>query len=175
MLLLIAVLALASTAFLLLRYVKRLDRQVPVQKTISAEPPPNARPLFQQSAEELRLESKEREARNMARREYRAQAKQRELIDSALLAWRENKNVKTTSGLLDAAVKSGLEGAFARAAKEILEDFRADGLSEISAGDLAELLRAHLNSLPAAERASGELFWLKQEISQLLGVGSAAR
>jgi hypothetical protein len=169
MLLLIAVLALASTAFLLLRYVKRLDRQVPVQKTISSEPPPNARPLFEPSREELRLESKEREARNIARREYRAQAKQREIVDAALLAWRENKNVRTTSELLHAAVKSGLEGAFARAAKEILQDYRSSESHSVSPGDLAMLLESHVGLLPNSERSSGELFWLRQEIARLTG------
>ena len=87
MLLIIAVLASLSAAFLLFRYAKRRP-EPPVHKTISTEPPPNARPLFAPTDEELRRETDEKAARSIARREYRAKAKVRESIDAALLDWR---------------------------------------------------------------------------------------
>lgn len=166
MLLLIPVLASLSAAFLLFRYAKRRP-ELPVHRTISTEPPLNARPLFAPTDEELRRETDERAARSIARREYRAKAKAREAIDSALLDWRAERNARTASQLLHIAATNDLEGAFLRAANEIIEDFRASRFTGPAEGDLAALLDSHLRLLPAEERSSGELFWLKQEISKL--------
>ena len=166
MLLIIAVLASLSAAFLLFRFAKRRP-ELPVHKTISTEPPLNARPLFAATDEELRRDADEKAARSIARREYRAKAKARESVDAALMDWRAERNVRTAARLLRVAIDSDLEGAFSRAANEIIEDFRASRLSGIAESDLAALLDSHLRLLPAEERSSGELFWLKQEISKL--------
>lgn len=166
MLLIIAVLASLSAAFLLFRYAKRRP-ELSGHRAVSAEPPVNARPLFAPTNEELRRESDEKSARSIARREYRAKAKQRESLDRALLDWRAERNVRTASQMLLVAATSGLEGAFSRAANEIIEDFRASRFTGLAKSDLAGLLDSHLRLLPAEERSSGELFWLKQEISDL--------
>lgn len=174
MLLLIAVLASLSAAFLLFRYSNRREPERPAPTFISTEPPPNARPLFEPTKEELRREADEKAAKAIARREYRASAKARESVDKALLDWRSDRNVKTASELLRVATSSGLEGAFARAANEIIEDLRASRLTGIAESDLAALLDSHLRLLPAEERSSGELFWLKQEIADLAGTRAAS-
>ena len=57
MLLLVAVLAVVSVAFLLFRFAKRHDSGPLAQIPISNEPPVNARPLFAPSADELRREA----------------------------------------------------------------------------------------------------------------------
>ncbi|MFT3742941.1 MAG: hypothetical protein QM785_01480 [Pyrinomonadaceae bacterium] len=174
MLLLIAVLATLSAAFLLFRYAKRRDPELPVQQTISIEPPLNARPLFEPTDEELRRESEEKAARAIARREYRAKAKAREAVDSALNDWRTDRTSKTAAELLRVATESRLEGAFSRAANEIIEDFRLSRFTGITESDLAALLDSHLRLLPAEERSSGELFWLKQEIADLAETRAAS-
>ena len=166
MLLLIAVLASLSAAYLLFRYAKR-SPELPVHRTISTEPPLNARPLFAPTDEELSRETDEKAARAIARLEYRAKAKARESVDAALLDWRAERNVRTASELLYIAATNGLEGAFSRAANEIVEDFRASRFTGLAESDLAALLDSHVRLLPAEERSSGELFWLKQEISKL--------
>lgn len=171
MLLLIAVLASLLAAFLLFRLAKRRP-ELTVHRTISTEPPLNARPLFAPTDEDLRHETDEKAARAIARREYRAKAKAREALDSALLDWRAERNVRTASQLLHIAATNGLEAAFSRAANEIIEDFRASRLSGIAESDLAALLNSHLRLLPAEERSSGELFWLKQEIAKLSEPGT---
>lgn len=167
MLLLIAVLASLSAAFLLFRYAKRSDPELPVHQTISTEAPSGARPLFAPTDEDLQRESSEKVARSIARREYRAKAKERESVDTALLNWREDRNAKTAAELLRVVTTTNLEGAFSRSASEIIEDYRASHLLGIAESDLAALLDSHLKLLPAGERSSGELFWLKQEIADL--------
>ncbi|MEQ1605102.1 MAG: hypothetical protein ABL999_09550 [Pyrinomonadaceae bacterium] len=166
MLLLIAALAFLSAAFLLFRYAKRRPELL-VHRTISTEPPLNARPLFEPTDEELRRDAVEKAARAIARREYRAKAKAREAVDAALRDWRAERNVRTAAELLHLAAANGLEGAFSRAANEIIEDFRASRFTGIAESDLAALLDSHQRLLPAEERSSGELFWLKQEIADL--------
>ena len=167
MLLLIAVLASLSAAFLLFSNARRRDHELSFHRPISIEPPPNARPLFAPTDEDLRRETDEKAARSIARREYRAKARARESIDSALLDWRADRSAKTAAELLRVVTSSGLEGSFSRAANEIINDFRAARLTDISESDLAALLDSHLRLLPAEERSSGELFWLKQEITDL--------
>lgn len=168
MLLIIAVLALLSAAFLLFRYAMRRHTKLPTpDPTYPLEPPSNARPLFEPTEEDLRRELAEREAKTIASREYRSRAKAREEIDNALNAWRAERNALAAGELLRSTAKFSLEGSFYRAAKEILDDFHASRTVRLDAGDLAALLDSHVRLLPAEIRSSGELFWLKREIADL--------
>ena len=83
--------------------------------------------------------------------------------------------MRTASELLHIAATNGLEGAFSRAANEIIEDFRSSRLLGIAESDLAALLDSPLRLLPAKDRSSGELFWLKQEIVGLRERGNRSQ
>ena len=166
MLLLIAVLAFLSAAFLLFRFSKRRNHELPDTIPISIEPP-NARPLFEPSDAELRLEANKQEAIEIARREYRANQASRAVVDAALSNWRKVRDRKAAVELLRVTAVSGLDGDFSKAATEIIEHFRESGVAGITTNDLALLLDSHYRLLSANERASGELFWLKQEIGKL--------
>ncbi|MGB7202593.1 MAG: hypothetical protein WBD16_10030 [Pyrinomonadaceae bacterium] len=170
MLLLIAVLAFLSAAFLLFRFTRRHDPGFSAQNTIPLEPPLNARPLFAPSEDELRREETRTLARKIARREYRAKAAARATIDEALSNWRSVSDLKNTSELLRVSAEAGQIGDFSRAANEIIEVFRKSGIDGLTRGDLAALLDSHYRLLPSGEQASGELFWLREEIAKLAQV-----
>jgi hypothetical protein len=167
MLLLIAVLAVVSAAFLLFRFSRQ--REIGSYHQLNSDvPPPNARPLFAPTDDELCREIAEKKARSIARREYRAKAEARAAVDKCLLAWRDSPDSIHTAELLRETAEHGIEGDFARAAGEIVKTFRSSGIQGVtSSGDLAALLDSHYRLLPAAERSSGELFWLKEEIARL--------
>jgi len=167
MLFIIAVLAFLSAAFLLFRYSRRqapeLTRQIPNY----LEPPPNARPLFAPSNEDLRREADLENARLIAKREYLAKAESRAAVDDALANWRSTHSRASAAELLRVTSENGLEGDFSRAANEILTEFRASRIAGLTSDDLAVLLDSHSQLLSSMERGSGELFWLKQEIAKL--------
>jgi hypothetical protein len=165
--LIIAVLATASAAFLLFRYLRRQEDSVPIRKFIPENPPPNARPLFVPTDAELRQETATQTARSIARREYRSHTKSRAIVDEALSRWRNDPNGRSAAELLRVTAEHGLDGDFSRAAGEIVERSRVQGVSGLTPYDLAALLDSHLRILPATERGSGELFWLKEEIARL--------
>ncbi len=167
MLLLIAVLAIVSAAFLLFRFAKRHDSGPLAQIPISNEPPVNARPLFAPSDEELRLETIQKEARAIAAREYHSKTKARAVIDEALDLWHARPNRTSAAELLRAAAENGLDGDFARAATEVIEYSAESGIDALTSSDLAELINSHIDILSQSERSSGEIFWLNQEVARL--------
>ena len=167
MFLIIAVLATLSAAFLLFLLTRRPDTEFLDQKSFSFEPPPNARSLFAPSDSELKIEAAEQKARLIARREYRAKAKNRAVVDKAVADWRSTPDGKHAAELLRVTAERGLDGDFSRAAGEILDVFYGPGVDGLSSGDLAELVDSHIRLLPVSERGSGAIFWLKQEIAKL--------
>ena len=168
MLILVAGLALVSAAYLLFRVAKPHGPQSLAQLQVSVDPPPNARPLFAPTDEELRREDELAKARAVARREYHARARVRGIIDKAVADWRDVNSSGTAAELLRATATDGLEGDFSRAANEIIEIFYSRGIDGLRAEDLAALLDSHLRLVPAEMVNSGELFWLRQEIERLL-------
>src|SRR3954465_9172718 len=110
MLLIIAVLALLSAAFLLFRFARRPDPELSAPQYSTFEPPPNARPLFAPTDAELRLESNAEEARAIAKREYLSRAASRAAVDHALNTWRETPDRENTSELLRVTAVSGADG-----------------------------------------------------------------
>ena len=167
MILLIAVLAFLSAAFLLFRFTRRQEHDFPVKQAISAGPPMNARPLFEPTEAELRREADQIQAKLIAEREYRSKAESRAVVDAALLDWRETRDRKCAAELLRVAAESGLDGDFFRAAGEILDSFRESGIEGLSNDDMAALLDSHTRLLSMSERGSGAIFWLKQEVARL--------
>jgi hypothetical protein len=167
MLLIFAVFAVLAAAVLLFRATKRHDAEIPKPIRPTLEPPPNARPLFAPTGEELRLEIEEKEARAIARREYRSRAAARNKVDVALSAWRENVDSASAARLLRVAAEDGLEGDLEKAANELIKKFHESGIHGLTNNDLAALLDSHIALLSNAERASGAIFWLKQEVAKL--------
>lgn len=167
MLLTFAVFAVLAAALLLFRITKRHD--IEISEPISTElgPPPNARPLFAPTDEELRLETEEKEAQAIARREYRSRAAARKKVDDALSAWRENGDSASAARLLRVTAEDGLEGDLDKAASELIRKFHESGIPGLTNNDLAALLDSHIALLSNTERASGAIFWLKQEVAKL--------
>lgn len=173
MLLLVAVLAVLSAAFMLFRLTKRRDPEF--QNTIPIEPPPNARPLFEPTADELRRDAAEGSARLIARREHHARARKRAAIDVAVSNWRAIRDGKTAAELLRVTAETGLDGDFSRAATEIIRTFDATGIVGLAGENLAALLDSHIRLLSDSERGSGGVFWLKQEVARLRADSEVAR
>ena len=166
MLFLIAVLALVSAAFLLQLFIRRQTRSIegpPVGQLEST----GLRPLFEPDPADLKREAEAAEAREIARREYRASAEKAARVDAALAQWRSARDKRSAMDLLQVTTESGREGDFARAASEIIEFFRASGIAGITSTGLSLLIDSHMRLLPQAERSSGALFWLKQEVARL--------
>ncbi len=156
-----------SAAFLLSRLTRRHDTQVSAQIPVSFDPPPNARPLFAPTDEDLRRENEIENARVIAKREYYARASSRENVDNAQQNWRDEPSGKTAAELLCVAAGDGLGGDFSRAANEIVSEFHSNGIKGLTARDLAALLDSHSRLLTAGTNDSGELFWLRQEMARL--------
>jgi len=167
MLLLIAVLALLSAAFLLARFARRQTNQLTDQNTVLPLPPFGARPLFEPTDGEIRLEEKAKEAREVARREYSASAEARAAVDAALSEWRNDHRPATAAKLLAITAESGDESDFARAAEEIVKVYRESGIAGVDDSDMAALLDSHIRLLSGGKAGSGALFWLKQEVARL--------
>jgi hypothetical protein len=178
MLLLFAVLAVVSAAFLLFQSKKRQHSEIYDRGPLPPDPPLNARPLFMPTEGEIRLAADADKARAIARREYRAKANARATVDDALAAFRAAPSARSAAALLRVTAESGLEGDFSRSAGEILEIFHGSGLGGVDAVGLAALLESHIRLLSNAERSSGELFRLKQEVAKLrseIGSGRVER
>jgi hypothetical protein len=167
MLLLIAVLAFLSAAYMLFRLTRQHHPELSEPNTLLNEPPLNARPLFAPTDDELRREADEDQARVIAKREYAARARSRAAIDDALSAWRSAPEISNAAQLLNVAVEHGLDDDFSRAAHEVIGHFHASGIAGLTRDDLADLLESHIRLLSPQERISGAIFWLKQEVADL--------
>ena len=170
MLLLIAVLAVISAAVLLVYYVKRQDRDLIEDNpsyNLSAE---NFRPLFAPTDEEMREfereESAKREVAARAEAEM-AEAAKKDEIRRLQIEWKAFPDKQKTIELLYAASQTGDADVFCDASEQILQVFRETGIGGLSPDGLAELLDSHYRLLPQAERSSGAVFRLKQEIAEL--------
>ena len=167
MLLLIAVLAFVSAAYVLFRLTRQHHPELSRSNNYLSDPPLNARPLFEPTDAELQAEVDEQAARDIARREYTARAEARSAVDTAIANWRTRPDAATAAELLRASAEHGLQGDFSRAAREITQQFHTSGIAGLSRGDLAILLESHIMLLPTEERGSGAIFWLKQEVADL--------
>lgn len=165
MTLLIAVLAILSAAFLLFRYSRRHGSLLSDQTNYLQEP--HGRPLFEPTEDELRHDAAQEQARLIAKRDYMARADARELVERAVAVWRTDHDAKSAAELLRVTAESGLDGDFAKAAGEIIEQFHGPGIDGLTNDDLAALLDSHIGLLSMSERGSGSIFWLKQEVARL--------
>ena len=83
------------------------------------------------------------------------------------MAWSLTPNLQNTIELLSLAAQYGKADVFSDTADEIITTFRKNGITGLSARQLAKLLESHYRLLPATEQSSGELFLLKQDIAEL--------
>jgi len=167
MVLTIVILAILAIALVVFRYAKRPSPAMSEKFANTFEPPPNARPLFTPSDKELREESAAKLVREIARREHRASAELSYRFEKAVNDWRGMTDARNAAELLAVAAATGRYGDFDRAAGEILGVFCKSGIPGLSASGLAALIDSHYRLLPADERSSGALFWLKEEVARL--------
>src|SRR5258706_1098848 len=151
MLLIFSVLAFLSAAFLLFRFARRHNPQLLDQNSPLIGPPLNSRPLFAPTDRELKQEANQQKARSIARREYRAKAEARSIVDEALTEWRTEPNGKHAAELLRITAEKGLDNDFSRAADEILKVFDESGIDGLTNNDLAALLDSHIQLLPISD------------------------
>jgi hypothetical protein len=170
MLYLLAVLALIAAAALLVRYSKRQSIQPLNSNSFNSLPSGNLRPLFEPTEDELREVEQEKRELEKAEEKKRIEAarddRERE-IRRLLSAWRSSPNRQNTADLLKAAADMGEADLFSEVSTEIIKVFSEHGVGGLSPGELAALIDSHCRLLPQAERSSGALFWLKEEIAGL--------
>src|SRR4051812_48307247 len=112
MLLLIAVLAVMSAAFLLQLILRRQTRSLPDTPVHHLEST-NLRPLFEPSAADLKREADAESARAIARREYHAAGEVAARVDVAVNAWRSARDRASAIEMLRVTSESGREGDLA--------------------------------------------------------------
>lgn len=158
--------AVLGFSFYLGRKTKRLKKQ---NQPLFTEPP-RYRPLFAPTIEEIRASEREEEARRAAKvkDELRQQkARKIEEADDFQKVWRNQTSRGNTIEFLRLAAASENAEVFSNSARDVLNFWNDKKIENLSAQDLADLLDSHLRTLPQQERASGILFWLKQEIQSL--------
>jgi len=158
--------AVFAIAFLLQLYFRRQTRSLPEPPARNLETT-HLRPLFEPSHEDLKRQADEAGAREIARREYQRSAKVAARVDAAVNAWRLARDRSSAIELMRVASESGREGDLARAAREIIEFYRGSGIPGLTSDRLAILIDSHIKLLPAQERSSGDVFWLKEEVARL--------
>jgi hypothetical protein len=138
------------------------------QKQFIDEPPYQS--LFAPTDDEI--VAFERDERLKAESEKQA-ATQKILLEKAEITrefqkiWQENSTKKNTVELLFLAAQSESAKVFSETAESVIKVWREKKAENLTAHDLADLLDSHLGLLSQQERASGEVFWLKQEIESL--------
>ena len=170
MLLLIAVLACIAAAFLLVRYTNRQSLPSSETNRYKNLEPETFRPLFEPTAADMRAYEHEEAEREAARERALADAvrvEQETRLQRLISAWRTSPDRQNTIDLLVRASEMNEADMFAEVAEEIIRNFNEQGIGGLSPGELAALLDSHCRLLPQAERGSGALFWVKEEIANL--------
>lgn len=171
MLLLLAVLACVAAAFLLVRYTNRQSLPSSDTNPYKNLEPESLRPLFAPTDADMREYERNEAEREAARQRALAEATRAEeeaRLRRLISAWRTSADRQNTIDLLVTASKTGEAEILAEVAEEIIKVFNEQGIGGLSPGELAALIDSHCRLLPQAERGSGALFWVKQEIAALL-------
>jgi hypothetical protein len=167
MLTLFAVVALVSAAVLLVSY--HLWREnVSAKELYFDDPGPREfRSLFEEDFEAFELEEKAKAASETRKKQEQVIAERAASIQQCRAGWISTPTIQNTIELLALTVQHGKADLFSETASEIIAAFRLNDIAGLSARELAGLLESHYRLLPAAERSSGELFLLKQNIAEL--------
>ncbi len=159
--------AVFGFSFYLKRRAKSLESNN--QKQIVGDAP-QYRSLFEPDEEEIRFLEREEAAKTEAEK---LETARRDLLEKAervkefQTIFLENPTRKNIIELLLSAAGSESAKIFGETAESVLKVFRENKIKNLTATDLAGLLESHIGLLSQQERASGAMFWLKQEIERL--------
>ena len=152
-------------------YLRRKTKQLKEQNQTLFTEPPRYRPLFAPTDEDIRaleMEEKLREDAKVKDEIRQAKENKIKLARDFQNTWQDQPNKGKTIEFLRLAAESEDSETFSETARNVLNFWNDDKkIDNLSAQDLADLLDSHLRTLPQQERASGILFWLKQEIQSL--------
>jgi len=159
----------AATALLAI-YAKRRNSNLLEQnppKNLSAE---SFRPLFQPTEDDLRAAEREEKALAEAKKAEetrRILEEKAEKVSEFERAWEPAPDRKRTIELLFLAAVAENAKIFSEISENVIKLWRENRIENLEAQDLADLLDSHFRILPQQERASGALFWLREEIENL--------
>lgn len=151
-------------------YLRRQSKRLQTKNQPLFQEPPRYRPLFAPTDEEIRALEREEKSRQAAKIEDEIRQAKEEKIKLARdfqKIWQNRPNTGNTIEFLRFAAESENAEIFSETARNVLNFWNDKKIDNLSAQDLADLLDSHLRTLPQQERASGILFWLKQEIESL--------
>ncbi|HEX8637683.1 MAG TPA: hypothetical protein VF692_06460 [Pyrinomonadaceae bacterium] len=150
-------------------YLKRRSKSLAAVKRqqFDCAPP---RSLFEPDAAELRAIERENEKSLLAKsaaQERHSKAEKAKAVRLFLEKWQTAPDKKTTAELLRVTASSESAEIFSEISENVVEIWRAGGIENLTAPDLADLLDSHFRLLPQQERTSGAIFWIKREIKKL--------
>ena len=171
MLFLFSSLLILAAVVLLAVFVKRqVANSLTDQSPVRELPEPQYRPLFEPTEEELQEDERIEAARvteldeENARRE---RANKLAKFDELRQDWASSANKANTVELLYQASQTASGEIYFDTCESVLKAWRAGNVSDMSAGDLAQMLESHFWLLPDNERTPGVSFRLKEEIAGL--------
>jgi hypothetical protein len=164
----IAVGAVATVLGLSFYLKRRTHSLAAINRQQFDESPP--RSLFEPDADELRAIERENEKHLLAKIVAQERHLKAEKVENVRLfqeKWQNAPDKKTTAELLSVAARSESAEIFSEISESVIEMWRAGGIENLTAPDLADLLDSHFRFLPQQERTSGAIFWVKREITKL--------
>lgn len=165
------VIAIGASAVLGLSfYLRRKTKRFQSQNHTQFKETPHYRPLFAPTDEDIRAlkrEEKTREDVKIADEIRQAKENKIKLARDFQEIWQDRPNKGKTIEFLRLAAASANAEVFSETARKVLNFWNDRKIDNLSAQNLADLLDSHFRTLPQQERASGILFWLKQEIQSL--------
>lgn len=164
----IAVGAVAAVLGLSFYLKRRTHSLAAINRQQFDESPP--RSLFEPDADELRAIERENEKHLLAKIVAQERHLKAEKVENVRLfqeKWQNAPDKKTTAELLSVAARSESAEIFSEISESVIEMWRAGGIENLTAPDLADLLDSHFRFLPQQERTSGAIFWVKREITKL--------
>jgi hypothetical protein len=164
----IAVGAVATVLGLSFYLKRRTHSLAAINRQQFDESPP--RSLFEPDADELRSIERENEKHLLAKIVAQERHLKAEKVENVRLfqeKWQNAPDKKTTAELLSVAARSESAEIFSEISESVIEMWRAGGIENLTAPDLADLLDSHFRFLPQQERTSGAIFWVKREITKL--------
>lgn len=171
MLILFTILAVLSAAVTIWIFLKtRENRDHLLSQTQKEIEPPVGRSLFEPSEEEIRSLEREEKAKTEAQKAEemrRILAAKAEKFREFKEFWTTSPNKRTTLQFLSLAAQTESGKIFSEAAENVVEQWQAKRIEDLSAEQLAQILDSQFWLLPDEERTPGVSFWLKQEIASL--------
>lgn len=161
----------AATVFGFSFYLRRRAKSfAPNNQNQFAENAPQYRSLFEPDEAEIRLLESEETAKIQAENDEaarRSSLEKVERVQELQTIFLENSTRRNAVEFLLSAASGDEAKTFSRAAESVIKVFRENKIKNLTATDLADLLDSRVGLLSQQERASGAIFWLRQEIAEL--------